>query len=56
MRRALHKLKVVHALTRPYESTGSDSLNELNEQKKIDSDKAKRVAVKKEKVEFDNNQ
>lgn len=56
MRRALHKLKVVHALAKPYEQTGSKSIYELNDQKSIEKDKDKRVAVKKEKVVFDNNQ
>lgn len=48
MRRALNKLR-----------KGNDQPNDSNDdqaEKKFDSDKAKRVAIKKEKVDFDNKQ
>lgn len=57
MRRALNKLRVANQFSAPIDqqsSSASESSEELIEKKKAESDKAKRVAVKKEKVEFDN--
>lgn len=51
MRRALNKLKVAN--DEPAEHS-AESSEESTEQKRADSDKAKRIAVKKEGVEFDN--
>lgn len=56
MRRALNKLRVANQFSAPVDqqSSASESSEELIEKRKLESDKAKRVAIKKEKVEFEN--
>lgn len=51
MRRALTKLKVAEA-PEPVDPSNEYS-DESEEQKRIESDKAKRIAVKKEGVDFE---
>lgn len=57
MRRALHKLRLANEMP-PFDSNPIESNEEIVEKQPLsyDNEKSKRLAVKKEKVEFDNNQ